>query len=57
MEVLDGFVETAATEVDLTPVLDSLNQMYLQNGMQLALLAFFGGLLLVLIFTGGWGNG
>lgn len=57
MEVLDGFVETAATEVDLTPVLDSLNRMYLQNGMQLALLAFFGGLLLVLIFTGGWGNG
>ena len=54
---LDVFTETAAADIDLAPVLDSLQGMYLQNGMQLALLAFLCGVMLVIIFTGGWGNG
>lgn len=54
---LDVFTETAAADIDLTPVLDFLQEMSLRDSMRLALLAFLCGVMLVIIFTGGWGNG
>lgn len=57
MEDLDVFTETAAADIDLTPVLDFLQEMSLRDSMRLALLGFLCGVMLVIIFTGGWGNG
>ncbi len=50
-------VESTAAEIDFTPLLEELTKITDTNLVLISLLAFLSALALLLLFSGGWGNG
>ena len=46
-----------ASELDITPILEFLSRLEETNLVFITLLAFLSALVLLLLFSGGWGNG
>lgn len=55
---MDGdTVVSAASEIDLLPVLDAMARIEQCNLVLITLLAFLSALVIMLLLSGGWGNG